>query len=154
MYEQINYLPGCYLPSDFLDGYFDSPVDGNISISNYYQLFDARFIIPESVPTSRDSFEIDPINLSVNSRRGYKAKEVIAMASVAKFLIDPIDLEEEIKRRDDLAECTRHLYFIAARRIQVNGVRHNYNLRRTFWKGRADLPCHFLPGVSFERPLR
>ncbi|XP_026670147.1 spermatogenesis-associated protein 17-like [Ceratina calcarata] len=41
------------------------------------------------------------------------------MASVVTFTVDPIDLEEEIKRRDDLAESTRRFYFIAARRIQA-----------------------------------
>ncbi|CAK9796344.1 Spermatogenesis-associated protein 17 [Anthophora quadrimaculata] len=41
------------------------------------------------------------------------------MASVAKLIPDPVDLEEEIKLRDDFAELTRFLYFIAARRIQA-----------------------------------
>lgn len=42
------------------------------------------------------------------------------MASVAELTVDPIEFEKEVKRRDTLAEATRHLYFIAARRIQVN----------------------------------
>ena len=42
------------------------------------------------------------------------------MASVAELTVDPIEFEEDVKRRDNLAEATRHLYFIAARRIQVN----------------------------------
>ncbi|XP_076766729.1 uncharacterized protein LOC143433317 [Xylocopa sonorina] len=42
------------------------------------------------------------------------------MASVRKLpSVDRIDLEAEIKRRDEFAESTRRLHFIAARRIQA-----------------------------------
>ncbi|CAL7934468.1 unnamed protein product [Xylocopa violacea] len=42
------------------------------------------------------------------------------MASVKKFSsMDPIDLDAEIKRRDEFAESIRRLHFIAARRIQA-----------------------------------
>lgn len=42
------------------------------------------------------------------------------MASVAELMVDPLEFEEDVKRIGNLAEATRHLYFIAARRIQVN----------------------------------
>ncbi|XP_076545030.1 uncharacterized protein LOC117601369 isoform X2 [Osmia lignaria lignaria] len=53
------------------------------------------------------------------------------MASVAEFIPDPIDLEEDIKRRDDLAESTRREKYIAARKIQawIRGILTRNHLR-------------------------
>ncbi|OAD61536.1 Spermatogenesis-associated protein 17 [Eufriesea mexicana] len=42
-----------------------------------------------------------------------------SMASVAEFRVDLVDFQEKIERWDHAAEATRHLYFIAARRIQA-----------------------------------
>lgn len=42
------------------------------------------------------------------------------MASVNELMIDFVQFEDDIKRKECVAEATRYLYFIAARRIQVN----------------------------------
>lgn len=42
------------------------------------------------------------------------------MASVNELMIDFVQFEDDIRRKENVAEATRYLYFIAARRIQVN----------------------------------
>lgn len=63
------------------------------------------------------------------------------MASVAEFIPDPIDLEEDIKRRDDLAESTRREKYIAARKIQVNDACLSITWKRVEIKKKKERNC-------------
>lgn len=42
------------------------------------------------------------------------------MASLLRFAINPVELRNAIKIKHDLAESSRLLHFIAARKIQVS----------------------------------
>lgn len=42
------------------------------------------------------------------------------MASLLKFVINPVELQDMIKIKHDLAESSKRLHFIAARKIQVS----------------------------------
>lgn len=42
------------------------------------------------------------------------------MASLLRFVVNPIELQDAIKIKHDLAESSRRLHFIAARKIQVS----------------------------------
>ncbi|KAL6445370.1 hypothetical protein ACFW04_002285 [Cataglyphis niger] len=54
------------------------------------------------------------------------------MASLLKFVINPVELQDMIKIKHDLAESTRRLHFIAARKIQawIRGIITRNHLRR------------------------
>lgn len=45
------------------------------------------------------------------------------MASLLRFAINPVELQDAIKVKYDFAESSRRLHFIAARKIQVS---HNF----------------------------
>lgn len=57
---------------------------------------------------------------STNGRVISRPAETLAMASVSRFKVDPIEHQEGIKRSNDRAESIGRVHFIAARRIQVN----------------------------------
>lgn len=44
----------------------------------------------------------------------------IRMASLLRFVVNPVELQNAIKVKHDLAESSRRLHFIAARKIQVS----------------------------------
>ncbi|XP_050466360.1 spermatogenesis-associated protein 17-like isoform X1 [Cataglyphis hispanica] len=54
------------------------------------------------------------------------------MASLLKFVINPVELQDMIKIKHDLAESSRRLHFIAARKIQawIRGIITRNHLRR------------------------
>lgn len=41
------------------------------------------------------------------------------MVSIEKYTVDAMELQNEIKRRNDEAELNRPIQFVAARKIQV-----------------------------------
>lgn len=44
----------------------------------------------------------------------------LRMASLLRFTVNSIELQNAIQIKHDLAESSRYLHFIAARKIQVN----------------------------------
>jgi len=49
------------------------------------------------------------------------------MASLLRFVVNPIELRNVIKIKHDLAESLKLLYFIAARKIQVSNLIVHYD---------------------------
>lgn len=50
----------------------------------------------------------------------YVNEYIKRMASLLKFAVNPVELRNAIKVKHDLAESSRRLHFIAARKIQVS----------------------------------